>query len=151
MTTRHAPIRSLARRIASAIAGLGLTAAMACCPVAAALALPATPQEQAQLFATCEGRYRAMSARQRADRAPDASRTEARRQDFSDLLEASMPGARDAGIDANIARRWQASGWTEIAFLLADTTYRAGDAERAARARSLLSARLGTCAEALLP
>ena len=59
----------------------------------AALALPGSPSQRAEMFATCAGRLEAMATRQRADRHPDLAQTERYSADFQMLLEAVMPAA----------------------------------------------------------
>ncbi|WP_375691380.1 hypothetical protein [Pseudooceanicola sp. LIPI14-2-Ac024] len=131
-----------------------LTAAIltliALAPAVSAGAQPETARDRAQLFATCEGRFWAMAARQRAIRAPDAPQSEARRQTFGTLLEAVIPDVEEAALATGEARRWQASGWTEIAYLISDTVY-VRDERRAAQAARQLTDRLRTCSQALLP
>jgi len=112
MTWRQLPLLRLSVLATGLATALPLTAQ----------AQPTTARERAQLFATCEGRFWAMAARQRAIRA-DAAPTEAQRQTFITLLEAVLPDAEDNGLETGQAKRWQATGWTEVAYLISDTVY----------------------------
>ncbi|MEQ9257745.1 MAG: hypothetical protein RIG84_01465 [Roseovarius sp.] len=103
-----------------------------------------SPLEQAQAFATCAGRLQALATRQSAVRDPRSSTTRALQGDFEMLLEATLPFALDAGTDPGEARRWQASGWVEIASLLSRAQY-TPDELRAAHAEAAMAARIVTC------
>lgn len=126
---------------ATMVLGLGLSDAHA---------LPGTPHERAQVFATCSGRLSAMATRQRAERNPAAARTEEIRAGFEMLLDATLPAAIDRGVPVDMAVLWHAAGWHEIAYLLADVHYSA-DPGRVRRARDRMQARLDDCREMLLP
>lgn len=114
-----------------------------------ARALPASVLERTELFAICEGRFRAMAVWQRGIRAP-AQHSEARRDAFGSLLEATLPLAMDTGMDRKAPKRWQATGWTEVAYLLTDSHHR-DDGRQARRAARQLDTRLKACEAALLP
>ena len=114
-----------------------------------AQALPNSARGRAELFAVCEGRLWAMATRQRAVHAQGADQTEAQRNTFGTLLEATLPHAIDVGLDAKQAKRWQASGWSEVAHLLSNAVYRR-DERLARHSERKLTATLRSCAEALL-
>ncbi|MGC9370741.1 MAG: hypothetical protein ACP5DX_14475 [Paracoccaceae bacterium] len=115
----------------------------------ATLALPGTPWKRAELFATCSGRLAAMAAHQQAMDQPGWTATLDRRDSFDLMLEATLPEAIAHGVPRDEAKRWRAHGWTEIAVLLADSSY-SFDEGRARRARAALQARIGDCQSVLL-
>jgi len=115
----------------------------------ATLALPGTPWKRAELFATCSGRLAAMAAHQQAMDQPAWAATLDRRDSFDMLLEATLPDAIAHGVPQGEAKRWRATGWSEIAVLLADSSY-SFDEGRAQRARAALQARIGDCQAVLL-
>ncbi|ALG89846.1 MULTISPECIES: hypothetical protein [Actibacterium] len=116
----------------------------------AALALPGSPSQRAEFFATCAGRLAALETRQRATQSPDVGKTEALRADFDLLLEATLPDAVDYGMPPAQATQWRSLGWGEIATLLADADY-SFDAGRAARARQMIDRRILDCNALILP
>ncbi|WP_141246537.1 hypothetical protein [Actibacterium ureilyticum] len=116
----------------------------------AASALPGSPQQRAEMFATCAGRLQAMATRQRADRDPDANQTERFSADFLMLLEATLPAAIADGLTPQQAVTWRSSGWVEVAYLLADRYY-SHDPTRIDRATQRLSERLSHCRDLILP
>lgn len=116
----------------------------------AALALPGSPSQRAEMFATCAGRLEAMATRQRADRHPDLAQTERYSADFQMLLEAVMPAAIAYGVPPQQAVTWRSVGWVEIAYLLADRQY-SHDEIRIARAKQRLSEHLSDCRNLILP
>lgn len=116
----------------------------------AASALPGSPSQRAELFATCAGRLAAMATRQRADRHPDLEQTERFSADFDMMLEAVMPAALDHGMPPQQVVTWRSGGWVEVAHLLADRHY-SGDQSRIERATQRLSEQLSHCRDLILP
>lgn len=116
----------------------------------AALALPGTSYERAELFATCAGRMAALATSQRALNHPETGSTEQVREDFDMMLDATLPAALSQGVPPNEPRLWRSSGWSEIASLLADAQY-SFDLRRAERAQDALEARIRDCRAILLP
>ncbi|KAJ55734.1 hypothetical protein ACMU_13690 [Actibacterium mucosum KCTC 23349] len=115
----------------------------------AAFALPSTPWQQAEMFAVCSGRLSALSVHEQANRKAGHAETEAHRQTFEALLEATMPAAIEHGVPENQAGVWRSNGWVEIAGLLADANY-SMDAKRADRAEAELKQRIATCRDMVL-
>lgn len=109
-----------------------------------------SPLEQAQAFATCAGRLQALATRQSALRDPNSQDTRAMQGDFEMLVDATVPLATGGGADLAEARRWQASGWSEIAALLSRAQYTPNEA-RAARAAADMARRIDTCQRMILP
>ena len=105
--------------------------------------------EQARAFATCAGRLQALAVRQGAIHDPQSETTRALQGGFESLLGAVLPEIAAAGIDPGEAKRWQASGWVEIAGLLRHAEAETGGA-RAARARADMARRIQTCKRMIL-
>jgi len=126
------------------------SAALVCLTTGAAQALPSTPWKQAEAFAICAGRLGALAARQHAIKDPALTTTLQKRDDFRLLLEAVLPSAQKHGVSKGDSIRWQSSGWSDIAYLLADEQY-SFDASRAERARLMALRRIADCQALLLP
>lgn len=123
--------------------------ALAAFTVSVAKALPSQSVERAEIFATCSGRLSALATRQRAMNDPSAPEIERLSDQFSMLLDATLPDAIQQGVEATQSDRWRNSGWSEMANLLADVDYSV-DQRRVDRARSVLEKRLATCRALLL-
>lgn len=126
-----------------------MTAALLSTATSAAFALPSTPWKQAEVFATCAGRYGALAARQFAVKDPELPITLQKRDDFRLLLEAVLPAALEHGVSEQDSIRWQSSGWSDIAYLMADEQY-SFDPARAERARRMADSRIADCQDMLL-
>ena len=73
----------------------------------AAQALPQSPSERAQLFATCAGRFSALAEHQRLFDGAASEVADAERETFEMLLDAVMPDARDWGMPGELALQWR--------------------------------------------
>lgn len=116
----------------------------------AALALPGSPSQRAEIFATCAGRMDAMATRQRAERHPEGDVTRRFSTDFDMMLDAVMQAAIDHGMPPQQVVTWRSGGWVEVAHLLSDRYY-SNDETRIARANERLSERLAHCRNLILP
>lgn len=126
-----------------------ISAALVCATTGAAFALPSTPWKQAEAFAVCAGRLGALAARQNAIKDPALTTTLQTRDDFRMLLEAVLPSAQKHGVSKGDEIRWHSSGWSDIAYLMADEQY-SFDASRAERARRMADRRIADCKDMLL-
>lgn len=116
------------------------------CISSAASALPTSPEDRAELFATCSGRMAAVAARNRAYADGNAAESDMLRDTFNSLLDTVLQMAE---FPADQAEKWRNRGWAEIAHLFADADY-SFDAKQAARARSVLTRRINVCRDVLL-
>ncbi len=114
-----------------------------------ATALPPFAHQRAELFATCAGRLAALAAHERARGLDAAQDHSSMSGDFDFLLETTLPDALDEGVPATQPRGWWSSGWTEIAYLLAEEAYSL-DQGRADRARAAREDRIGQCQDVIL-
>lgn len=126
-----------------------LTAALVFATTGAAFAFPSTPWKQAEVFATCTGRFNALAARQNAIGHPELEETLSTRNSFRQLLDAVLPEALSHGVAQQDSIRWQSIGWSDIAYQLADELY-SSDPHRAARARETAQRRIAECQAMLL-
>lgn len=124
-------------------------AALLCVLGTAPSALPFWAHQRVQLFATCAGRYEAMSLDHREmDR---SKRTAMRSQveGFQSLVEALLPDALAEEMPENMPVKWKATGWSEIAHLLTEVQYSV-DPGRVRRASDMLGKRIEECEGLLL-
>ncbi|SMX33899.1 hypothetical protein [Actibacterium lipolyticum] len=129
----------------STVRGVALSALTA----SAALTLPSTAHERAEVFAKCSGRLSALATNQRALKNPDVSTTERAHQNFEMMLSATLPDAIERGVPTSKPILWHASGWSEIAYLLADIQY-SNDEIRAQRAKDAIEQRIDDCSALIL-
>lgn len=115
----------------------------------AAMALPGTAFERAEIFAKCSGRLEALATNQRALKNPQQSLTQQVLDDFDMMLDATLPAAIAQGVPPTQAVRWRSSGWSEIAALLSDVAY-SFDHARAQRAEVAIDQRINACQNLLL-
>lgn len=106
----------------------------------AAAALPRSPSQRAQLFATCAGRYSALAEHQRLFDGSASEVADAQKQAFEDLLEAVMPDARDWGMPGEMALQWRLTAKMAQARLLQRSVFQSDTviAEQSRRAADRL-------------
>ncbi len=90
-------------------------------------ALPRSPSERAQLFATCAGRFSALAEHQRMFDGPASEVADARRKQFEVLLDAVMPDARDWGMPGEMVWTWRLTAKMAQAQLLQRSTFQSDD------------------------
>lgn len=125
---------------------LGTVLAMA---ATAACASASGPDEQARVFATCSGRLSAIAAYRRGNPLASEVDYDRLRAEFDLLLDAAVPIGGDGrwAIAPQKLKRWKASGWREIAYLL---PRRAREPAATAAATDDLRLRIADCRSILL-
>jgi len=83
-----------------------------------AQAMPQSPAERAQLFATCAGRLSALTEFQWMFDGPESERTQARRDQFVGLLEVTVQDAVADGMPGNLVMGWRLNAKVAQADLL---------------------------------
>ena len=111
-------------------------------------AMPREPAEQAQVFATCAGRYAALAEHEWM-RGADGTDAQAHRQLFRDLLNAVADDARADGVPPSHLVRTRAGAWQAQAQLLQQGFYHV-DRHRAAMALAQARRQMRLCETLLL-
>ncbi|MCR8725332.1 hypothetical protein [Frigidibacter sp. ROC022] len=114
-------LRTICACLIAALAGVG---------PAPSRAAPLTPEQQLHAFATCAGRYSALTEHYWLVDGP-ASEVPARRRDrFADLMRAVQP---DSGVSEQVAMGWRVAAKAEQRRLLGDALFagRAGSGKLA--------------------
>lgn len=123
--------------------------ALLCMIGSAPSALPYWAHQRVQLFATCAGRFEAMSLDHRE---MDRSRRDTMRdqvQGFQTLVDAILPDALAEEMPEAMPKQWRATGWSEVAHLLTEVQYSV-DQGRIDRASDILETRIKECEGLLL-
>ncbi|MGV6849571.1 MAG: hypothetical protein ACWA5A_14450 [Marinibacterium sp.] len=110
----------------------------------AAAALPRSPSQRAQLFATCAGRYSALAEHQRMFDGAASETADAQRAAFEALLDAVLPDARDWGMPGEMALQWRLAAKLAQAELLQRSTFQS-DSSIAETSRHAADRLFGEC------
>ena len=112
--------------------------------------LPARAFERAEVFASCAGRFAALSTHQRAQQEADADTSRALSDAFSQMLEAVLPHALAQGVPMGQETRWRSAGWSEVAALLREK-HPSIDQRRSDAAGRQLLRKMTSCRQLVLP
>lgn len=107
-------------------------------------ALPQSPSQRAQLFATCAGRYSALVEHQRLFDGVASEQAEDQKKIFETLLEAVMPHALAWGMPGHMALDWRLTAKHAQAQLLQKGAFQTDD-DIARRSRHVATALLSDC------
>ena len=91
----------------------------------------------------------AMAAHQNANHVDGHIETQALRETFEAMLEATQPFAEADGVPRAKFKEWRASGWANLAVLIADSQYSL-DANRAERAQARIADEIQSCRSMVL-
>ncbi|MEM8979282.1 MAG: hypothetical protein AAGD04_07350 [Pseudomonadota bacterium] len=110
----------------------------------AIFALPQSPSERVQVFATCAGRYSALAEHQRFFDGEASERAEAKKEDFERLIEAILPVALDWGTPGAQIISWRITAKFAQAELLHRGSFHS-DAFMAKRSKEIAIKFLADC------
>ena len=112
--------------------------------LAPAAAMPFSPSQRIELFATCAGLYSALADHQRLFDGEASEETMQIAQGFTTLIDAVMPDAKDYGMPGKQALAWQVQAKMNQVVLLNEATLHT-DERRSERARLAAEANLMRC------
>ena len=110
----------------------------------AAGALPHSPSERANLFASCAGRLLALEEHQRLTDGPASEETARLRGIFLDLLDAVLPDAQAYGMPKGYEMQWRVMARAEQRSLLSRAAY-ASDVSARAPAQTAADRHVAVC------
>ncbi|GGE47182.1 hypothetical protein [Actibacterium pelagium] len=114
-----------------------------------AAALPEKATDRVQVFATCAGRLSALEESQRLFEGPLSEKTATRRDMFSLLVDATLPDAKDEGLNGRTALHWRVEAKMAQAVLLQQAMF-GTDPLRSAQAQTAADQHIATCEQLLL-